>query len=68
MYQHLIENGYIESIDFYNKDFLHIFSRDVLAKIGKRDPGWEEMVPPQVAELIRERQLFGYEPEKAAAD
>ncbi len=66
LYQHLIENGYIESIDFYNKDFLHIFSRDVLAKIGRHDPGWEEMVPPQVAELIRERQLFGFTRETEA--
>ena len=40
LYQHLIENSYIESIDFYNKDFLHIFSRDVLAKIGNCDAGW----------------------------
>ncbi len=67
LYLHLIENGYIESIDFYNKDYLHIFSRDVLAKIGQHDPSWEAMVPPQVAELIRERHLFGYVPETEAA-
>ena len=60
LYMHLVENGYIESIDFYNKDFLHIFSRDVLAKIHDHDPSWEQMVPERVAELIRERQLFGY--------
>ena len=69
LYLHLIENGYVESIDFYNKDFLHIFSRDVLAKIGQHDPSWEAMVPPQVAELIRERHLFGYAPgTEVAAD
>lgn len=69
LYLHLIENGYIESIDFYNKDFLHIFSRDVLTKIGQHDSSWEAMVPPQVAELIRERHLFGYAPEtEVAAD
>lgn len=62
LYMHLVENGYIESIDFYNKDYLHIFSRDVLAKIGERDASWEQMVPPQVAALIRERHLFGYAP------
>ena len=64
LYAHLVENGYIESIDFYNKDFLHIFSRDVLAKIAAHDPSWEEMVPLQVAELIKERHLFGYAPQK----
>jgi len=68
LYMHLVENGYIESIDFYNKDFLHIFSRDVLAKIGEHDPAWEEMVPPGVAELIRERHLFGYAPQAEAVN
>lgn len=60
LYAHLVENGYIESIDFYNKDFLHIFSREVLAKIQDHDDSWELMVPPRVADLIRERTLFGY--------
>ncbi len=62
LYLHLVENGYIESIDFYNKDFLHIFSREVLAKIQQHDDSWELMVPPQVADLIRERRLFDYAP------
>jgi len=60
LYGHLVENGYIESIDFYNKDYLHIFSRDVLLKIREGDSSWEKMVPPQVAEQIKERQFFGY--------
>jgi hypothetical protein len=60
LYEHLVENGYIESIDFYNKDYLHIFSPDVLAKIRDSDPSWEAMVPPQVARMIKERQFFGY--------
>ncbi|OJW09049.1 MAG: nicotinate-nucleotide adenylyltransferase [Planctomycetales bacterium 71-10] len=60
LYEHLCENGYIESIDFYNRDYLRIFSRDVLRKIAERDPSWEEMVPPAVAGLIKERGFFGY--------
>jgi hypothetical protein len=39
---------------------LPIFSREVLARIKKGDPGWEIMVPPQVASIIKERKLFGY--------
>jgi len=62
LYEHLTENGYIESIDFYNKDYLHIFSRDVLLKIRNDDPSWETMVPPTVANLIKERRFFGYCP------
>jgi hypothetical protein len=60
LYEHLAENGYIESIDFYNKDFLRIFSRDVLIKISSGDASWETMVPPSVASLIKERCFFGY--------
>jgi hypothetical protein len=60
LYEHLAENGYIESIDFYNKDFLRIFSRDVLLKISSGDASWETMVPTAVASLIKERCFFGY--------
>jgi hypothetical protein len=66
LYEHLAENGYIESIDFYNKDYLRIFSRDVLMRICNDDPSWEAMVPPDVASLIKERRLFGYRPRDAS--
>ena len=46
--------------DFYNKDYLRIFSRDVLMKIRNDDCSWEAMVPPTVANLIKERHFFGY--------
>ena len=65
LYAHLVENSYIESIDFYDKNFLHIFSRDVLDKIAAHDPTWEEMVPPEVAGIIKARHFFGYTPPAA---
>jgi hypothetical protein len=40
--------------------YLPIFSRDVLNRIATGDESWEEMVPPQVAEIIRRRGFFGY--------
>jgi hypothetical protein len=61
LYEHLVENGFIESIDFYQRDYLHIFSRDVLKKIAAGDAAWESMVPPQVAGIIKERKYFGYD-------
>jgi hypothetical protein len=39
---------------------LHIFSRDVLKRIPTADPSWEEMVPEQVAAVIKKRGFFGY--------
>jgi hypothetical protein len=59
LYEHLVENGHIQSLDFYNREFLHIFSRDVLRKIEQGDSSWESAVPTAVAALIKERGFFG---------
>ena len=59
LYDHLVENGSIESIDLYNREWLKINSRDVLALIKQCDPGWETMVPEAVAQRINEKQLWG---------
>ncbi|TAE26587.1 MAG: TonB-dependent receptor [Candidatus Kapaibacterium sp.] len=60
LYSHLVKNGYIEQLDNYNEQYLHIFSRDILKKIKNQDPTWEEMVPPEVAKVIKQRGFFGY--------
>jgi hypothetical protein len=44
----------------FDERCLPIFSRDVLAKVQKGDSSWEQMVPPEVANLIKERKLFGW--------
>ncbi len=59
LHAYLVENRYIEGLRDYNEKCLPIFSRDVLQKIRSQDKSWEEMVPPQVAKVIRERNLFG---------
>lgn len=59
LYQHLVDNRFVESLDFYNRDYLHIFSRDVLCMIRDGDPRWETMVPAPVAERIKQRGYFG---------
>ncbi len=59
LYEHLVENGFIQSLDFYNREFLHIFSRDVLRKIEEGDASWESDVPIAVATCIKERGFFG---------
>ncbi len=60
LYEHLVENGSIESLDFYQRDYLHIFSRDVLKKIAEGDESWEKMVPQSVADSIKIHGYFGY--------
>jgi len=61
LYSHLLENHFIQSIRDYNDACLPIFSRAVLAQIQQGDSAWEIMVPPQVAHIIKKRQLFGYQ-------
>ena len=60
LYDHLVENHYIDSIVGFDHDILHIFSRDVLRRIREHDPAWEQMVPAAVAAAIKKRGLFGY--------
>ena len=59
LYAYLLENQFILGLRDYDERFLSIFSRDALAKIKAGDPAWEEMVPPQVARIIKERKLLG---------
>ena len=39
---------------------LDVFSRDVLKVLQSGESGWEDKVPPQVAQLIKERKLLGF--------
>lgn len=59
MYTHLLQNGFIHAVENYDPACLSIFSADVLGKIRRRDSGWESMVPPEVARIIKSRGLFG---------
>jgi hypothetical protein len=60
LFQYLIDNRYIEEIRDYRRDFLGIYPPAVLAKLKAGDDSWENMVPPEVAQIIKEREFFGY--------
>ena len=60
LYDYLVRRGSFVQLDNFNPRFLSIFSRDVLKRIANNDNSWSEMVPPQVAEIIRSRGFFGY--------
>ncbi|MDD5200407.1 MAG: hypothetical protein PHC88_11470 [Terrimicrobiaceae bacterium] len=61
LYRHLLDNKFIRPMENYHREYLGITSAQVLAKIRERDAGWEKMVPAEVATLIKERKLFGFE-------
>ena len=66
LFRYLLDNQFIEPITDYNRDYLRIFPPDVLARLQGGDQTWEKLVPPEVAQLIKERKFFGYrEPARA---
>jgi hypothetical protein len=60
LYEHLVQNHYIEGITGFDPEVLGIVSPDVLGRLRAGDPSWETMVPPSVATAIRQRHLFGH--------
>jgi hypothetical protein len=60
LYEYLIANDKIEDIHKFQMEYLSIISDRVLDMIKKGEPGWEAMVPEQVATSIKEKKLFFY--------
>src|SRR5207237_4955029 len=67
LFQYIIDNNFIAEITDYQPKYLKIFPPDALAKLQTGDSGWEKMVPPEVAQIIKERGFFGYRPSSVAA-
>jgi hypothetical protein len=61
LYKYFKYNGKMVDITNYDPEILDIFSRKVFKMISAGEPGWEEMLPEFVSELIKEQKLFGYE-------
>jgi hypothetical protein len=61
LYQHLMQRGRIKPLDNFDRSVLHIFSREVLKRIKDDSAPWEDMVPPEIAEVIKKRRFFGYQ-------
>jgi hypothetical protein len=60
LYQYLLLNDKIEDIRNYHLDNLRWTTDEVLGMVQRGEQGWEKLVPPQVAEIIQERCLFGF--------
>ena len=66
LFGHLVDRECIVQLENFDRSILHIFSRDALKRIKAGDPTWQDMVPPEIAEVIRKRGLFGYHPANEA--
>ena len=58
-YKYFKVNDKILDLEF-NKDFLNIFSKDVLKQIKNNTPGWEDKLPEGASDLIIKKKMFGY--------
>jgi hypothetical protein len=58
----LLETGRVVPIRSYDDSYLSIRTPDVLAMIQQGDPAWESLVPDVVADMIKAKQLFGWQP------
>lgn len=58
LYMHLVENEKILEIDDYKPEVSGIWSRVVLRMIQTGETGWEKMVPPNVAKMVKAKKFF----------
>ncbi|MCA9283620.1 MAG: hypothetical protein KDA22_00280 [Phycisphaerales bacterium] len=59
LYAHLRQNRYVVPIESFDRTCLGIDPDDVLRLIAAGDPRWEQQVPPEIADTIRNEHLFG---------
>ncbi len=60
LFQYLKDNKFLIDIEGYDENVLQIFSPVVIQMIKSGEPGWEEMVPDTVADIVKDRCLFDY--------
>ncbi len=63
LYAHLRENSMIECIEDIDENLLDIHNYQVLEKLKMGRGEWEDMVPPEVVDLIVGKRLLGYDSE-----
>lgn len=59
LYKYLLANEKIVDIDGANYNYLDILSDDIIKMIKEGKTGWETLVPEQVSEAIKKKELFG---------
>lgn len=59
---YLLEKGSIRQLESLPPEHLKIYSHEVLQQLRQGDNRWEACVPANVAEMIKSKHLFGYEP------
>lgn len=63
LYKFFKHNSRIKDIETYQRQYAEIYSREILRMISENESGWEVQVPDGVADLIKDRGMFGYKNE-----
>lgn len=63
LYKYFKLNERIVDIKHFDPDCSQIYSREILRKIVANEGGWENQLPDGVAEMIKDRGMFGYKNE-----
>ena len=58
--EHIKLSGQVKNLTGFKEDLTHIYSRKVLEMIRNSEPGWEELVPKEIAKTINDKCLFGH--------
>tara|TARA_Y200000002_G_C22400229_1_gene545312 strand:- start:250 stop:714 length:465 start_codon:yes stop_codon:yes gene_type:complete len=58
-YKYFKVNNKIRDLEF-NKEYLEIFSKDILKQIKNNHQGWEDKVPKGISEMIIKNKMFGF--------
>lgn len=60
LYRHLLDSEQIVDIKGFHQEILHIYSKEVLKMLQTDEEGWDKMVPPKIAAMIKDKCLFGF--------
>jgi hypothetical protein len=60
LFDYFYENKMIQDLTNYDRDYVHIYSREVLEMIQQGKAGWEKWVPDIIAKRVKEYCLFGH--------
>jgi hypothetical protein len=60
LFEYLKASQFMIDMQGYDPELLGIFSNEVIQQIKKGEPGWEQYVPPTVADYIKAHCLFDY--------
>ena len=58
LYKYVRENGFLVSIESWNRENMKFFSRDILDQVRTRAEGWKKSLPECVVEMIETKKLW----------